>query len=155
MKLTRPAITTLGMLALLLAIALGGRYLSPLLPKTDAEANADPGCDLNRGPCGAGLPEGGRLTLSIGPRPVPVLVPLALEAAIDGLAADRIEVDFSGESMNMGYNRVALSSLGENRYAGSASLPVCISGGMTWVVTVLVESGRRRIAVRYRLEVKG
>jgi hypothetical protein len=62
-------------------------------------------------------------------------------------------MDFAGETMNMGYNRVALSSTDGNRFVGEASLPVCVSGGMNWVATVLIETDRQRIAVPYRFGV--
>ena len=62
-------------------------------------------------------------------------------------------MDFAGETMNMGYNRTALAATGSGRHIGEASLPVCVSGGMNWVVTVQVETGRQRIAVPYRVAV--
>jgi hypothetical protein len=36
---------------------------------------------------------------------------------------------------------------------GEASLPVCVSGGMNWIVTVLIETDRQRIAAAYRIAV--
>ncbi len=54
----------------------------------------------------------------------------------------------------MGYNRVALNTTdGNGRFVGEASLPVCVSGGMNWMATVLVETDRQRIAVPYRFGV--
>ncbi|MBK7768908.1 MAG: hypothetical protein IPI44_24520 [Sulfuritalea sp.] len=41
--------------------------------------------------------------------------------------------------MNMGYNRGELAAVGPGRYAGETSLPVCVSGSMAWVATVIVE----------------
>jgi hypothetical protein len=63
-----------------------------------------------------------------------------------------VEVDFSGETMNMGYNRSELTSSGPGHYTGEASLPVCVSGTMAWVATVIVETSGQRIAVPYRFE---
>ena len=34
-------------------------------------------------------------------------------------------------------------------FAGDATLPVCITGGMVWQATVLIERGRERIAVPF------
>jgi hypothetical protein len=42
---------------------------------------------------------------------------------------------------------------GNGRHAGEASLPVCVSGGMNWIVTVLIETDRQRIAAPYRVAV--
>ncbi len=148
-----PTLVTAAMLALLLGIAVAGRYASPLLlPKADVTARPDPGCDLQRHACPAALPGGERIELSITPRPIPILTPLRVEIALAGLKANRVEVDFAGETMNMGYNRIELAA-DNGRHAGEASLPVCVSGGMNWIVTVLVETDRQRIAVPYRVAV--
>jgi hypothetical protein len=55
--------------------------------------------------------------------------------------------------MNMGHNRSELMATGAGRFAGAASLPVCVSGRMTWIATVQVETDRQRIAVPYRFDV--
>lgn len=151
MKFDRTTATTLAMLALLLAIAVGGHYLSPLLlPKADVQARPDPACDLQRQACTTPLADGGQIELSILPRPIPILTPLKVEVAIGGAKARKVEIDFAGETMNMGYNRVELNSTDGSRFVGEASLPVCVSGGMNWVATVLIETERQRIAVPYR-----
>ena len=86
MKLDRSALTTLGMLALLLAIAVVGHHASPLLlPKADLSASPEPGCDLQQRACAATLPGGGRIELSIAPRPIPILTPLRVEVSLTGL----------------------------------------------------------------------
>ena len=142
------------MLALLLGIGVAGHYASPLLlPKADLSASPEPGCDLQQRACAATLPGGGRIELSIAPRPIPILTPLRVEVSLTGLKAGKVEVDFAGETMNMGYNRVELAAVGEGRHGGEASLPVCVSGGMNWLITVLVETDRQRIAVPYRVAV--
>lgn len=151
MKLDKSTATTLAMLALLVGIGIAGHYLSPLLlPKVDLTAMPPADCDLQRQACAAGLAGGGRIELSIAPRPIPILTPLRVDVAVSGLAARKVEIDFAGETMSMGYNRVLLGAAADGRFAGEASLPVCVSGGMNWVATVLVETDRQRIAVPYR-----
>lgn len=153
MKFDKSTAMTMAMLALLFGIAVAGHYFSPLLlPKADLRAVPDPGCDLQKHACAARLPDGAGITLSITPRPIPILTPLHVEVGLSGLKANKVEVDFAGETMNMGYNRVELSA-GNDRHSGEASLPVCVSGGMNWVATVLVETDRQRIAVPYRFAV--
>lgn len=153
MRIHGNTLATLAMLALLLGIAVAGHYGSPLLlPKADLSASPEPGCDLQQAACAAILPGGGRIELSIAPRPIPILTPLRVEVALSGVKANKVEIDFAGETMNMGYNRIELAA-GNGRHAGEASLPVCVSGGMTWIVTVLVETDRQRIAVPYRVAV--
>jgi hypothetical protein len=154
MESNRSTAGTMAMLALLFGIAIAGHYASPLLlPKADVKAGPEPGCDLQRQACAAVLADGARIELSIAPRPIPILTPLRVEVMVTGIDARKVEVDFAGETMNMGYNRIELSAAGNGRYAGEASLPVCVSGGMNWMMTVLVETGRQRIAVPYRVAV--
>jgi hypothetical protein len=142
------------LLALILIGAAGYWYSPLLLPKSDVAANPDPGCDLHRQACGASLPGGGRVDLSITPRPIPMVRPLAVEVRVTGIEADKVEVDFAGVGMNMGYNRTTLAAAGPGRFAGGATLPVCVSGTMPWQATVLLEAGRRHISVPFRFDSK-
>ena len=154
MKLGKSHLINLAMVVALLAIALIGTYLSPLLlPKADVTAVAEPGCDLQRRACSAALPQGGRLELSITPRPIAFLQPLRVEVTVSGVQPRKVEVDFAGESMNMGYNRSELPATGPGHHVGETSLPVCVTGRMTWVATVIVETDRQRIAVPFRFDV--
>jgi hypothetical protein len=141
------------MILALILIGVMGYKLSPLLlPRADVTATPDPGCDLQQGPCAAALPQGGRLRFALTPRPIPVTAPLEMLVELEGLAAEKVAVDFAGVSMNMGFNRPALAPAGSGRFAGQATLPVCVTGRMTWQATVLVETGRTRIAVPFRFE---
>jgi hypothetical protein len=118
----RSLLVDFAILLALAAVAVIGYLYSPLLlPKSDVSATPDPGCDLNRGACRARLPDGGQVELSLSPHPIPVVRPMKIQAQISGPAAaaiDRMELDFAGITMNMGYNRVTLSPLGNGRFAG-------------------------------------
>jgi hypothetical protein len=141
------------MILALILIGVVGYKLSPLLlPRADVTANPDPGCDLQHGSCAAALPQGGRLRFTLTPRPIPVTAPIEMLVELEGVAAEKVAVDFAGVSMNMGFNRPALAPAGSGRFAGQATLPVCVTGRMTWQATVLVETGRTRIAVPFRFE---
>lgn len=154
MKFLKSHALNLAMIAALIATAVIGHRMSPLLlPKADLTGVVEPGCDLQQRVCAASMPGGGRVELSITPRPIPFLQPLRVEVVIDGIEARKVEVDFAGASMNMGYNRGELPATGPGRHAGEASLPVCVSGSMTWVATVIIETDRQRIAVPYRFDV--
>jgi hypothetical protein len=132
-------------------IAVVGYKLSPLLlPKADVTATVEPGCDLHKRACTATLPDGGRIELSIAPRPIPMVTPLQLEVKLAGIEAAKVEVDFAGVDMNMGYNRPELAATGPGRFASEAMLPVCVTGKMAWQATVIVEAGRQRIAAPFR-----
>lgn len=154
MKLTRSGWLTLAMVAALIMIAVAGQHFSPLLlPKSDLTGVVEAGCDLQQRPCTATLATGGRVRLSITPRPIPYLQTLRVEVDTSGIEARKVEVDFAGASMNMGFNRIQLSGAGAGRHSGESSLPVCVSGSMSWVATVLIETDRQRIAVPYRFDV--
>ncbi|MDP2811699.1 MAG: hypothetical protein Q8O34_16295 [Rhodocyclaceae bacterium] len=136
-------------LALLLTAA-AGYWLSPfLLPKADVAATPMAGCNLHRQPCAATLPGGAAIELSVTPRPIPMIRPLRLEVAVTGIEARKVEIDFAGKDMNMGYNRPVLAAEGPGRFVGQTTLPVCVTGEMAWKATVLVETGRERIAAPF------
>jgi hypothetical protein len=153
-------------LAILLALAiLGvlGYKLAPLFnPKTDVTLPLS-GCNLSQQACAATLPDGGQLEFSIEPRPIPSLKSLKLQVTLQGSDARKVEVDFAGTDMKMGYNRPLLdvenSRTGQSsatiRFSGQAVLPVCITGTMDYDATVLVETGKEWIAVPFRFSVSG
>lgn len=137
----------------LILIGVIGYKLSPLLmPKADVSLMPEAGCKLENASCSATLPDGGRIRLALSPSPIPVSSPLDMTVEVAGLEADKVEVDFSGVSMNMGFNRPVLAAAGPGRFAGRTTLPVCVTGRMEWQATVLVEGGSRRIAVPFRFE---
>jgi hypothetical protein len=139
-------------LALILTGVVGYKLSPLLLPRADVTANPDPGCDLQAGPCAAALPQGGKLRFSLAPHPIPVTTPLEMRVEIEGVETSQVAVDFAGVSMNMGFNRPALVPAGPGQFTGQATLPVCVTGRMTWQATVLVEAGRTRIAVPFRFD---
>lgn len=150
---SKPWVINLAMIAALIGIALIAQQFSPLLlPRSDVTGIAEPGCDLQKQPCKATLPEGARLELSITPRPIPFLQALRIEVTVTGLKPGKVAVDFAGARMNMGFNRSELTATSPGRYAGEASLPVCVSGSMSWVVTVMIETDRQQIAVPFRFD---
>ncbi len=139
------------LLALALIAVVGYKYSSLLLPKADLELAPEAGCDLNRSACRASF-AGGSIELSLEPRPVPVVKPMQVTATITGLDPAGVELDFSGVSMNMGYNRVTLDKAGEGRFTGQATIPVCITGRMAWRATLLIDAPGQRISVPFIFE---
>lgn len=121
-------VVNLAMIAALMGIAFLGKHYSPLLlPKADLIGVVEPGCDLYKRACPVTVPGGGHLEFSITPRPIPVLQPLRLGVAVSGLRPEKVEVDFAGARMNMGYYRSKLAITTTGRYAGETLLPVCVS----------------------------
>lgn len=144
----------LALAGLLAAIAGVAVYkVQPLLnPQPVLSAPLDPACDLRRGPCIAHFPGGGELTFEILPGAIPVLAPLELRVEVQGLEARGVEVDFAGVDMNMGFNRVSLTAVGDGRYAGGGMLPTCVRDRMAWEAKVLVEGPKGLVAAPFRFE---
>ncbi len=140
--------------AILLGLAiLGviGYKLAPLLnPKTDVALPLS-SCDPGRQPCMATLPDGTQLEFSIDPRPIPALKPLQVQATFRGGDVRKVEVDFAGTEMKMGYNRPQLERQADGmHFRGQASLPICITGTMEWQATLLVHTAMAVVAVPFR-----
>lgn len=149
--MTKKLLLDAAILLVLALLGVAGYKLAPLLdPKTDITLPRST-CKLDRQVCEAILPDGGQLTFSIEPRPIPALKPLRLQATVKGSTARRVEVDFVGTEMKMGYNRPALAG-SDGHFTGQAHLPVCITGTMEWDATVLVETDKARIAIPFRFE---
>lgn len=140
----------IGIELIALVVVVGYKMSPILLPKADVTVFPDPACNLQKQVCEVDLPSGGKVALSLGAKPVPMVKPFEVQVSATGVRPGRIDVDFAGIDMNMGYNRPALRKDGEGHFVGEATLPVCITGHMDWQATVLVEVGNERIAVPYR-----
>ena len=80
MKLNKKILMDVAAILGIILIAVIGYKLSPLLlPKADVSATVEPGCDLHRRACAAQVPGGGRIELSIAPRPIPMVTPLQVD----------------------------------------------------------------------------
>ncbi|WP_456405093.1 hypothetical protein [Thiolapillus sp.] len=139
---------------ILIAAVLGGvafyyrDYFEPgpaqMLPLSD--------CDLHDGPCRSELPGGGWVEFSILPASIPLTQPLRLQVRVEGVEVDRTEVDFSGVSMNMGYNRPRLEKTAEGHFEGEGLLPVCIRQRMDWEAKLMLHSSDGLIIIPHRFE---
>lgn len=139
-------------IALLVAIgaAVGAKLWFRPNPASTVSAALDPKCDLHAGPCVSTIPGSGRIELSIEPRPIPLLRPLRLVVKVEGMEAGKVEIDFTGVDMNMGYNRPELKRESGNRFTGQATLPVCITGRMEWQATVMATTDKITAAAPFR-----
>ncbi len=122
-----------------------------LFPTISLSASVDPRCDLRQGPCTTRLPDGAYVSFSIEPRSIPVVKPLQLQVVLQGLNADKVEVDFAGTDMNMGFNRVTLGpSTDPGVYNSGGMLPVCVRDAMEWEARVLISTAQGMVSVPYR-----
>jgi hypothetical protein len=133
-------------------VAIVGYKLSPLIsPAAETRLAPDPGCNLHRGSCSVSV-AGGRLELSLSPQPVPLIKPIRIEVRTRGISLRRIDADFAGIGMNMGFNRPQLLPQGSNVHVGEATLPVCITGTMRWELTLLLETGSGLFSIPFRFD---
>ena len=109
-------------------------------------------CDLQQHACRRKLPGGGEVAFSITPRPIPLVSPLKLRVEVQGAPVRKVEVDFSGVSMNMGYNRPVLKPAGQGVFEGEGFLPVCIRQRMDWEAKVCLHMPGRVLAIPYRFD---
>jgi hypothetical protein len=146
----KPLIAAIIALVVAIGAAVGAKLWLRPNPATTVGAALNTSCDLHAGPCASDIPGGGRIELSIEPRPIPLLRPLRLAVRVEGLDARVVEIDFTGVDMNMGYNRPELKRESGNRFTGQATLPVCITGRMAWQASVLVTTDKIRVAAPFR-----
>ena len=143
-------IDVIGLELIALVMVIGYKLSPMLLPKVDLTVQPDPVCNLQRETCSVNLPSGGNVRLAMGTRPVPLVKPFEVQVVTSNFSPARVEVDFAGIDMNMGLNRPQLTARGKGRYAAEVTLPVCITGHMDWQATVLIETGKERVAIPYR-----
>lgn len=139
-------------LSLILIVVAGYRYANSQRTEAGDTLIPEADCNLHRTACAAILPDGRRLTLSITPHPIPVVQPMQLEVRLDGKAGaplGKVEVDFAGKSMNMGFNRVTLTPVDGNHAKAEGNLPVCVTGRMDWIATVLLELDGKRFNIPF------
>ncbi|MCF7977542.1 MAG: hypothetical protein K9L82_05915 [Chromatiaceae bacterium] len=125
----------------------------PLLHLDISERAAlSPDCDLLSQACSVRFSAGAEVTLDIQPRGIPAVHPLELRVGLKEMPSpQRVEVDFAGVDMAMGFNRAALSFDAETgAWTGQGMLPVCVRDRMTWEARVLLHYPDRLLAAPFR-----
>lgn len=140
-------------LLLLAVVVVAWIKVGPALhPEAVAIASSQGSCELRKGPCDAVFPNGSRVAFEISPRHIPAVERLKLTVSTQSVDAQRVEVDFSGVDMNMGFNRVTLDSIGKGAFAGSGMLPVCVRARMTWEAKVLLHTDKGLMMAPFRFD---
>jgi hypothetical protein len=96
-------------------------------------------CALEKGPCSAALPGGGRVTLEISPRPIPLMTPVTVTARVTGSALAPQEVRVTGRNMDMGLQRVRFGATAGAEASGTLVLPVCSERRMLWEALLVLD----------------
>ncbi len=125
----------------------------PLLnPQVSERAPLSPECDLLSQACSVRFATGAEVELDVQPRGIPAVQPLELRVNLEGLPLpQRVEVDFIGVDMAMGFNRTALRLDAESgTWSGQGMLPVCVRDRMTWEARVLLHYPDQLLAAPFR-----
>jgi len=123
------------------------RWQQPPSPVVRGEVMRD--CNLHRGPCEASFPGGGRIRLSITPRPITPITALRVEVQLVGLAADVVRIDLGSPVMFMGHNRQTLAGRTDTLFVGQTMLPACARGPMSWQLTVTAQTRRGPLGAQF------
>lgn len=128
-----------------LSLLLAQRYKEPLLHMISGHPEttqvSPPPCDLNRHTCQLPIitPVASEApwSFSITPHPIPVSAPLTLtltppDRILAGNQPRAVWVDLTGDSMDMGLIRIALTQRADGHWEGTGSIPVCVTGQMRW-----------------------
>lgn len=149
--------------AAVVALGVAAWRFAPLLLKQPDVALADLDCALGRVVCRAELPGGGSLALEARADAGGDLQPgqpMQLTATVQGVAVEAVTVVFTGAEMEMGYNPAPLAAAlaepgGVAVFRGPATIPVCVTGPMTWRATANLILGGRTVAVPFRFATGG
>ncbi|MCK5919209.1 MAG: hypothetical protein KAG34_12340 [Cocleimonas sp.] len=142
--------TIVAILGFALLLVIGYKLKASMTPSITATATLDKSCDLRKDKCTTLLPSGGKVSLSITPKTIPILRPLVLNVIVDGIAVSKVEVDFIGIDMDMGYNRSTLEKIETEHFKGKAVIPVCVRSKMEWEARVLLHTNNGLIMAPFR-----
>lgn len=110
----------------------------------------DKSCDLRRGECTSVLEDGRKVSLSISPSNIPLLVPLSFHVKTEGFDASNVEVDIIGIGMDMGFNRTTLLTNDKTSYSGKVILPICSRSRMEWEARILLKTPKGIVSTPFR-----
>jgi len=140
-----PSSRPIAALVLLILVALAGYVWWRQQP-----ARVEDGCNLHERPCSAPIPDGGRVTLGIEPRPLVYGHPWRVTVKFDdAAAADAVGVDFTGLDVPTSFNRIALEPAKDGGFAGEATLPMCAFEPIDWQVSLLLGAGGKSRSVAF------
>lgn len=112
-------------------------------------------CDLSHSPCLARDQQGHEVSVSLFPRPVPLLEEVTIAITVRGLDKLRVaQLSIEGLNMYMGVQIIPLTiinadSASEQQLTGILQLPVCTSRKMEWRATLSAQTGDNRYQAAY------
>jgi hypothetical protein len=129
-------------LLLLAALAFAAARYWQATQSAYARVDAADACELRAGACRRAVGPAA-VTLSVAPADIPLMKPLRLTVAIEGLTVRGVLVEVRGLNMDMGLNRTRLEQTTDGRWEGETILPVCSQRQMEWEAAVRLDADRR------------
>ncbi len=128
-----------------LLLLVGG--IAYLFPRLSAPPQSEPlvlqvsaACQLDLADCRAQDQAGHQLSISLFPRPVPLMQDVGVIVTPQGFPAiHAVEIEIEGVNMFMGQQQAALSASGAN-WTGSFALPICSKTLMQWQVSLRIKT---------------
>jgi len=112
----------------------------------------DKNCNLQDGACSVTLKDGSNITLSINPRPIPLMKPIELSVKTKGINLDSLKLKVYATNMNMGLIEKSLGKTAKNSYEGRITLPTCIVGNMIWNVNIIANKPTKSIGATFEFQ---
>ncbi len=109
-------------------------------------------CDLQKEACSVILEDGSDVTLSINPRPIPLMKPIELTVKTKNINLDNLKLKVYATNMNMGLIEKSLTKRGKNTYKGEITLPTCIVGNMIWNVNIIANKPTKSIGATFEFQ---
>ena len=88
---------------------------------------------------------GEKITLSITPRPIPLLTKFDIVVRTEAIDATGVIVDFQGAALN----QVELKMDDSGHFRGQGILPVCLLNSMEWKAQVFVKTPKGMFVAPY------
>jgi len=112
----------------------------------------DKSCDLHKEACSIALKDGSRVTLSITPRPIPLMKPIKLHIVTKGIDLDKLDLKVFATNMNMGLIEKPIKKVKKDTYEAKITLPTCIVGGMIWDVNIIANEPSKSVGAVFEFQ---
>jgi len=93
----------------------------------------------------------GEAHFSLLPQPPSSRAGISFELNLDGVQPDKVWVDLQGKEMYMGVNQTNLLRV-NNRWSAPATLGVCTTGTMRWILTLILEREQQQKIYRFEFD---
>jgi hypothetical protein len=109
-------------------------------------------CDLHKEACSVTLKDGSVVTLSISPRPIPLMKPITLHVETKNIGLEKLDLKVFATNMNMGLIEKPIKRVKKDNYKAVITLPTCIVGGMIWNVNIIANKPSKSVGAVFEFQ---